>query len=448
MKNLMVFLIIIFAGCSVKAPFEIPKDLKQEPFQNIKGSSPSIKTIKIKNFLTLESNLDNIPDDKNVVINLLQPVTLEVFFQMLIEQGINIVADLQSKKNIFDNKGKNIQTNNQTLISMPLYQGSLKNLLKSVQISHGLFFKYENGVLICRKISPAYVKVIMPGIQEKLINLLKSFGVQESFYDEISSRIVFKTDFYTYKTISDYFKNNGYLSLVFFDVMILEKEETKDFKHGFDWSALAMSLNEISKIPLNVSIAGSSDQSYSIKFGNGKLSFESIILSLDSLKSFEVVQSARLSALNGSFCNLDVSQKIPYVESIELSSISNSTDKISQGYKFNTVSSGLVLKIKPTVIDNIISVLFNAKLQSVNEFLEVGSTDQQIKQPVVSTRSLNNQVVFNAGETALIGGLKYKKGGFNKSSLSWLKKGFEINETRTFLVSIIIKSEVVRYVFI
>lgn len=431
MKIISILIFIFLTGCSIKAPFDVPKDFKFESLQKIQ--QPAIRIIKIKDFLTIESNLDDISDDKIIVINLLKPVTLDIFFQMLIEQDINIIADLKDSA--------------ERLISMPAYKGSLKNLLKSIQISHGLFFIYDNGILICRETVPAYVKVVMPGIQSKMIALLESFGVENSFYDQLSSRIIFRTDYHTYKTISDYFKNNGYLSLVFFDVMILEKQESKDFKHGIDWSSLALAVSELSQLPLTASIAGMSD-SFLFKFGNKKLSFETILLSLDELKFFEVVQTARVSALNGSVCHLDVSQKIPYVESIELSSISGSSDAISQGIKFGVVSSGLVLKIKPTIIDDIISVEFDIKLQSVNEFLSIGSPDQQISQPVVSTRSLKNQIVFKAGETVLIGGLKYKKGGFTKSSLSWSKLGFKTNESRTFLVSIIVKSEVVRYVFI
>lgn len=430
MKNLMFIFIIFIVGCTGKQSFEIPELKEAQPFE--KSSNPSVRSITIKDFLTLDHDLNQIPDDIKIVINLLQPVPLATFFQMLIEQGVNIVSDLGVE--------------DERMISMPSFNGILKDLLKSVQISHGLFFNYQNGVLICRTLSPAYVKVLMPGTQNSLIKLLNSFGVENSFYDELSSRIVFKTDFYTYKSIFDYFKNNGYLTLVYFDIMVLERAETKDFKHGIDWSGLAATIQDLTNNYANISSSG--DGIFNLQLGSSFGSLQSVFLSLDELKNFNILQSARISALNGSTCSLDVSEKIPYVTSIKIGRLEGSNDQITQGYEFDQVSSGLVLSIKPSVSGNIISLLFNAKIQSVNDFLEIGSQNQLIKQPIVSTRNLKNQIVFRAGETALIGGLKYNKVGLTKSSLSWLKSGFKIHETRSFLVSILIKSEVVRYVFI
>uniref|UniRef100_UPI0005514FDB hypothetical protein n=1 Tax=Desulfobacter vibrioformis TaxID=34031 RepID=UPI0005514FDB len=326
------------------------------------------------------------------------------------------------------------------------YHGTLKTLLQSLQISHGLFFKYKSGVLIIRKTSPAYVKVLMPGTQENLIKLLSSFGVQESFYDELSSRIVFNTDYYTYLTIYDYFKNNPYLTLVVFDIMILESQDSHKYKHGIDWSQLTASLTDLYEDPLKFNVTGS-DDGFSLNLGGGHLSLQSVVESLDELKDFTVLQSARISVMNGSTAELDVSEKIPYVKEITVSSIDGATDTVAQGYEFDTVSSGLILKLKPSVSGNIISTQFTGNIQSLIEFLEVGTEPNLVRQPQISIRKIDNQIVFRAGETTLIGGLKYNKGSVLRSSLSWLKTGLDNQETTQFSVSILINSEVIRYVF-
>jgi hypothetical protein len=329
---------------------------------------------------------------------------------------------------------------------MPSYHGTLKNLLQSLQISHGLFFKYRQGVLIVRRTSPAYVKVLMPGTQENLMKLLNSFGVQESFYDELSSRIVFNTDYYTYLTIYDYFKNNPYLTLVVFDIMILESQDSNKYKHGIDWSQLTANLSKLYDNSFDFSVTGSDDV-FSLNLGAGHLSLQSVVESLDELKNFTVLQSARLSVVNGSTVELDVSEKIPYVKEITVSSIDDSSDTVAQGYEFGNVSSGLILTLKPSVSGNIISTRFSGEIQSLIEFLEVGTQPNLVRQPQMSIRKIDNQIVFRAGETTLIGGLKYNKGSVSRSSLSWLKAGLDNQETMQFSVSILINSEVIRYVF-
>ncbi|MEH0021005.1 MAG: hypothetical protein V6Z89_15225 [Desulfobacter sp.] len=453
MRNIHIIFVFFFCvGCSNHA-LQVPKYAEHKPL-DLHRNTATIRNITIKDFIKFDDDLDQIPDTIKVSINLTAPVPLCDFFQILIDQGVNIVADIGCHVAQADPTPQpdvpfiNAQKEEPRLqtVSMPSYQGTLRTLLQSLQISHGLFFKYKSGVLIVRKTSPAYVKVLMPGTQENLIKLLASFGVQESFYDELSSRIVFTTDYYTYLTIYDYFKDNPYLTLVVFDIMILEAEDTHTYKHGIDWSKIAASLSDVYKDPISISVTGS-DDAFTLNLGAGYLSLRSVVQSQDLLKEFSVLQSARISVMNGSTAELDVSEKIPYVKNVTVAALDGATDNVAQGYEFDTVSSGLILKLKPSVSGNIISTQFSARIQSLIDFLEVGTPPNITQQPQVSLRKIDNQIVFRAGETTLIGGLKYNKGSVSRSSLSWLKMGLDNQETRSFSVSILINSEVIRYVF-
>jgi len=452
MKYFYLIMTLVFCGGCAQPSFKVPVYNEHKPF-DIHRNASTVKEVVVKDFIKFDDDLDKIPDDIQVSINLTAPVPLCDFFQILIDQGINIVADIgcyieqpTETKDASNLATEKKETPRLQTVSMPAYHGTLKTLLQSLQISHGLFFKYKQGVLIIRKTSPAYVKVLMPGTQENLIKLLNSFGVQNSFYDELSSRIVFNTDYYTYLTIYDYFKNNPYLTLVVFDIMILEAQDSHIYKHGIDWSQLAASLTDLYEDPLKFSITGSND-GFALNLGGGHLSLQSVVESLDELKDFTVLQSARISVMNGSTAELDVSEKIPYVKEITVSSIDGATDTVAQGYEFDTVSSGLILKLKPSVSGNIISTQFTGNIQSLIEFLEVGTEPNLVRQPQISIRKIDNQIVFRAGETTLIGGLKYNKGSVSRSSLSWLKMGLDNQETTQFSVSILINSEVIRYVF-
>ena len=451
----LLITLVLCSGC-VQPSFQVPVYDEHKPL-DLHRNKTTVKNVVVKDFIKFDDDLDKIPDDITVSINLTAPVPLCDFFQILIDQGINIVADIgcyvdqnteQKDSSFSDSNSVSKKKDKPKLqtVSMPAYHGTLKTLLQSLQISHGLFFKYKQGVLIIRKTSPAYVKVLMPGTQENLIKLLNSFGVQDSFYDELSSRIVFNTDYYTYLTIFDYFKDNPYLTLVVFDIMILESQDSHKYKHGIDWSQLTANLSDLYDNPFEFSVTGS-DDGFSFNLGSGHLSLQAVVESLDELKDFSVLQSARISVLNGSTAELDVSEKIPYVKEITVSSIDNSSDTVAQGYEFGTVSSGLILKLKPSVSGNIISTQFTGNIQSLVEFLEVGTEPNLVRQPQISIRKIDNQIVFRAGETTLIGGLKYNKGSVSRSSLSWLKTGLDNQETSQFSVSILINSEVIRYVF-
>lgn len=455
---LHILCFVFLTGCA-HSPFTVPVNDKHLAL-DLQRSAQTVKEITVKDFIKFDDDLDTIPDKITVSINLISPVPLCDFFQILIDQGINIVADFgcyadveyvedsdSSPNSEKTNKPEKTKTVNYQTISLPAYHGTLKTLLKSLQISHGLFFKYKQGVLIIRNTSPAYVKVLMPGTQENLIKLLASFGVEDSFYDELSSRIVFNTDYYTYLTIYDYFKNNPYLTLVVFDIMILESQDSQSYKNGVDWSQLAANLSSLYSDPLTLGVTGSSD-GFAINLGAGHLSLQAVIESLDELKKFTVLQSARISIMNGFTAELDVSEKIPYVKAVTVTSVDGSSDTVAQGYEFDTVSSGLILKLKPSVTGNVISTQFTGNIQSLVDFLEVGSEPNLVRQPQLSIRKIDNQIVFRAGETTLIGGLKYNKGGVSRSSLSWLKMGLDNQETMQYSVSILINSEVVRYVFI
>ena len=448
----LIILLVLCVGCS-KPTISVPTYTEHKPL-DLQRSTATVRNIIINDFIKFDDDLDQIPDSIKVSINLTAPVPLCDFFQILINQGVNIVADIGCyiEKKIDKKSDSPLQTVSKKeqpklqTVSMPSYHGTLKNLLQSLQISHGLFFKYKSGVLIVRKTSPAYVKVLMPGTQENLIKLLSSFGIQESFYDELSSRIVFNTDYYTYLTVYDYFKDNPYLTLVVFDIMILEAQDDYEYHHGIDWSQIASSLSEIYTKPLDVSLTGS-DNSFVFNLGGGHLSLQAVVKSLKEFQDFSVLQSARISILNGSSAELDVSEKIPYVKEITVSSLDDGTDNVAQGYEFDTVSSGLLLMLKPSISGNIISTQFTANIQSLVDFLEVGTSPNVIKQPQISLRKIENQIVCRAGETTLIGGLKYNKGSVSRSSLSWLKFGLDSKEIKSFSVSILINSEVVRYVF-
>ena len=422
----------------------------EESFKQLQQNPVRVK--KVRGFITTEDGLSKIAD-RQVSISMDSELSLSEFFQLLVYQGINVVTrfseqpDPQKDANSKDRKQQSIIKDK---IYISKYEGSLKRLLKRVQLSSGLFYDYSDSVLIVKEKNPVYVKVIMPGIQDELIQLLQSYGIDNAFYDQLSNRIVFESDYFKYSKLKDYFKNNNYLTLVNFDVLVLESESEKIKDHGVDWSKFSVVLNEVLNHNAALGIRSpAGDGSYSIDLSWGPLSVGSFYHNLQQLHEFKIVQSAQISSLNGSECVLDVSEKVPYVSEVTIGSLNDNSDNLVQGFKFDTAVNGLVITLKPSVVNDFITLKFNAEIQNVSEFIKVG-TESQFQQPVLSVRNINNDLILTPGVVQLVGGLKYKKGDFRSSGLIDVsqKRGLWSNSDREFTLSVLLRSEIIKYVFI
>jgi hypothetical protein len=450
LNKYFIFTLIFLTGCSHFNRPEYEEIKNSTPFQ-IKKVNP-VKTVFVKDFIIPSTNLDNLPD-KKISISLNKPVKISDFFQMLVAQGVNIICKFENlqeenfnqNSNENNNFKKNKNDKSEIFISVPYFEGSLKSLLLSLQKTHGLFFYYSDNVLSVRETAPVYVKVLMPGMEENIVQLLKeSFKISDTYFDSVSGRVVFTTDYFTYQKVSEYFKNNKYLTLLFFDVMILEKEDKTEFKKGFDWSNFSATLNNLKNVfSSNLSSSGGL---FNLIVKDDNYNFDVIYNNLVELSKFSILQSARLSVLNGGSCKLDVTEKIPYISKISVSSLNDNTT--SQNYDFSSVNSGLVIDMQPQINQDLIALKFSADIQNVVDFLEVGTTNNLVSQPVVSVRNIKNLVLFRPGDLTLIGGLKYNKVSKSDKFLTFRKgNGVMSDNKRTFILSILIRSEIVRYQF-
>lgn len=428
MKRISVLIFVVLVGCSPKFDTVNMPDIESPDFR-FEENTP-IQTHYVNNFIVAQDGIDSMPDTK-VEIILTEPITFNTLFQMLISQNINVIADFDTQRTL----------------SIPSYTGSVIKFIRSIQEGYGLFFKYENGCLTVREKCTVFVKVLMPEIKDKLTKILLTFGIENSFYDELSSRIVFESDYYTFSKVQSYFNDNPYLSFLIFDVMVLESENSSIDSSGFDWHELALQVQDIIEYPLNMSLTGDKNGGFTFGFKSDSLSIHSVYKSLSETKKFNVLQSARISTLNGSNAVLDVSEKIPYISSVDITALSDNSSQLVQGYEFNTATNGIILKLTPMISDDIITITFESQIQSLIDFLEVGTSSQTIQQPILSIRNIKNQVVTNPGQTILIGGLQYEKGGSIYKSLKSVKSGLNTNESRSFSISVLLRCELIRYVF-
>ncbi len=422
MKQLFITVLILLTGCAQTDKIKIPKDNPYRPM------AYTAKEIDIDSVVSNDDQLTNIPD-KEINLSLIKTVTLQQLFEILNDNGVNIISNIQSER----------------LVTLPYFKGDVKEFLSSLQKSHGLFYQVHGKTVIITEKQPVYITVMFPGIHEHLIETLKAIGIENPYYDVSSSKIAFVTDFKTYSKVKSYFLKNGLVTLCYMDITVIENAIAENESFGIDWKQLALSVSQTvgsTEAVLKSLAAGG----YQLTFADDKFRFSTLFHSLSDKANLKVLQNARLSTVNGKLCILDVSEKIPYIEEITVGSLNQNSNNAVQGFKFSEVDSGIVLKLKPIVLNDLVSLEIESTIQTVIEFINVGNEDVQIKRPVTTVRNLKTDVAIKAGETALVGGLRYKRTvQSNEGLYRAMKFGKRDVTLKTFDISILVRPTIVHY---
>ncbi len=86
------------------------------------------------------------------------------------------------------------------------------------------------------------------------------------------------------------------------------------------------------------------------------------------------------------------------------------------------------------------------KYNAVKEFIEVGSKDQQVSRPVVSTKSIVTRAVMNPGDLIALGSMRYQREFKAKSGLwSLFDYGLKASESRYYEITALMSCQVLEY---
>ncbi len=182
-------------------------------------------------------------------------------------------------------------------------------------------------------------------------------------------------------------------------VKFIETKLTLDEKLGIDWTMRA----ELSA-PAKTS-AEQSDLSSIVDLGkltNLKIAtlslpvFKGIMDLLSSDGDTRLIQEPQTTTLNNTTATMNVGTTFPILVPQNSSTILSETQ-----YSFEQEDINITLNVTPRINqDEYISIKLNAIVEAL-----VGMTGPNNDRPIISTRSLNNQVMVKDGETLLIGGL-------------------------------------------
>ncbi|NOZ09149.1 MAG: hypothetical protein GXO91_09820 [FCB group bacterium] len=182
-------------------------------------------------------------------------------------------------------------------------------------------------------------------------------------------------------------------------VKFIETKLTMDEKLGIDWTMRA---------ELNAPVKTSADQTdLSSIVDLGKLTnlkiatlslpvFQGIMDLLSSDGDTRLIQEPQTTTLNNTTATMNVGTTFPILVPQNSSTILSETQ-----YSFEQEDINITLNVTPRINENeFISIKLNAIVEAL-----VGMTGPNSDRPIISSRSLNNQVMVKDGETLLIGGL-------------------------------------------
>jgi type II secretory pathway component GspD/PulD (secretin) len=416
-----IFIILIFlSGCAAPGYYEKAVELGIK--EDIVKSESPIKIIEVKNFVSIIDDLDNLKGvNEKVNIRMSEGILFEDLIGFFKDKGINVVLKVSRK----DEKGNEIKSeqnkDKKDLFILPIYEGTIKGFLRAVQDAAGVFYRVNDGTLTIMDTSQVFIKVIYSSQVKEIEEVLKAFGVKECKYDKIMNRVVFQSDYETFRKLKEYFLNSP-LSVAEINFVVIENTVSKSSSIGIDWSQFSALLDKSINLAGKYKIVGSSSGAFSISAQNETVSLSAVLTSLESYKKYGIVQNCNMSVANGEKAVLEVQQKYPYVSSISLSSLSTNSASTVQSTSFENADAGLTLTLSPIIDDNVISMAVEMKYQSIIEYMIVGTQDQMVSRPVIATRNIKTIASLQAGDVMRVGSLRYKESSEQTSGLYKINK--------------------------
>ncbi len=182
-------------------------------------------------------------------------------------------------------------------------------------------------------------------------------------------------------------------------VKFIETKLTLDEKMGIDWTMRA-ELNAPAKpSATNTDLNSIVDLGKLTNLKIATLSlpvFKGIIDMLSSDGDTRLIQEPQTTTLNNTTATMNVGTTFPILIPKD-----NGTTLTETTYTFQDEDINITLNVTPRINE---SDYISIKLNAIVEAL-VGMTGPNSDRPIISTRSLNNQVMVKDGETLLIGGL-------------------------------------------
>lgn len=170
-------------------------------------------------------------------------------------------------------------------------------------------------------------------------------------------------------------------------------------------------------------------QQSALKLAKGDFSFSAAIDYLSTYGETETRQSLILKTLSGKNVKIKSGQKVPYIESIGVSSDSDSgevSDDSMGKVDIQEVDIGLDLELLPyfEADSELVTINVSLELSSLLSFIELSAGRQvgSVSRPNVQQQEFTDVVKIKAGESVIIGGITYDQGLDKTSAPSFMER--------------------------
>jgi len=400
-----------------------------------------IRKVEIDGVFAVQDGLHVAKDDETMIeVDTIEKLNLDDFMALLGGKGFNFVLKGISEENKQKDK----------LIYVPKYKGKLIDLLQGVQDTNNVFIDIKNKIITVKEEKNISVKVLNSGQAVAIENIVRALGAKECKYDVSQSRVVFKADYTAYKNIQQYFKNNS-LYMAVINVVIVESEVSKSSKFGIDWQQLNAVYESGSKKSKVFNVIAGTGGDFIITGVDKALSIYSVLSSMEQFTKYDIIQNSVVSVVNGEVGKLDVSTKVPYVSQVNLSTVGVNDKGYSNTvytYSFDVVDSGLLINVQPFIDSKVITLNCEIRYQSISNYVQVGTKENQITRPVVQARNIKTMATVEPGTVIMLGSLRYSAGSQKETGLyKMYKVGNSIEDQKIMEVSILMGVSVVEYKF-
>jgi general secretion pathway protein D len=148
----------------------------------------------------------------------------------------------------------------------------------------------------------------------------------------------------------------------------------------------------------SANVAGTQTPGFTYQISSKNLSVYLSALASDT--RFQVLSTPRIMTTNNVQAQINVSQSIPYITSVQSDSAGNPT------YSYSFLSVGVILTIQPRILSNgYVTLDVDQSANELQGYQNVGNTQA----PVVNQREAQSTVSLKDGETIILGGIISKQ---------------------------------------
>jgi hypothetical protein len=362
-------------------------------------------------------------------------------------------------------------------IVMFSFKGTLGEYLNSMSIAYGISFNWNEGDIMTVEKSSMYM-VRIPQDEELMKALatdIGNLGAKSAKYSMYSGLITYEASKPAQRQIIKYLERSTInAAMITTQVAIITVQLNKERNVGIDWNELGMNLGNQKLLDSDEDSTSSSNNSNNsdnsdssdstnstekeespadiisalgsnlrdsagagklsgtgsnFRVAKGDFSLSAAINYLSLYGETETDQSVLMKTLSGSEVKLKSGQKIPYVDSVGVSTgtSDSSVDSNSLGsVNIKEIDVGLELTLTPYFEEqsSLVTTEVELSLSSLLGFIELSAGNQvgTVTRPNTQTQEFNDIVKIAAGESVLIGGITYSSRSDKRNAPAFLEK--------------------------